>query len=88
VNWREDAACQSVDPDVFFPIGAGGLTLVQVDQAKAVCRRCDVVEQCLRWALRTGQADGIWGGTTESERRAVRAREDRLARRGARDAEE
>jgi WhiB family transcriptional regulator, redox-sensing transcriptional regulator len=70
--WYERAACLGQDPELFFPVGNSGPSLVQIDEAKAVCGRCPVVEQCLRWALRTGQADGIWGGTTESERRAMR----------------
>ncbi|MFI6274526.1 WhiB family transcriptional regulator [Streptomyces sp. NPDC050988] len=70
--WRERAACLRVDPDLFFPIGVSGLTLEQVDAAKVVCARCPVVEQCLAWAVQVGQVEGIWGGTTESERRAMR----------------
>ncbi|MFF3517748.1 WhiB family transcriptional regulator [Streptomyces sp. NPDC002573] len=72
MHWRERAECLRVDPDLFFPISNGGLTLLQIDKAKAVCGRCPVVEQCLDWAVRTGQADGIWGGLTEGERRALR----------------
>ncbi|MEU2495026.1 WhiB family transcriptional regulator [Streptomyces sp. NPDC007883] len=37
-------------------------------------RRCPVVEQCLDWAVERGPVDGIWGGTTESERRAISRR--------------
>ncbi|MEV6177209.1 WhiB family transcriptional regulator [Streptomyces sp. NPDC052016] len=73
--WRERAACLHEDPDLFFPIGNTGPTLHQIDEAKAVCGRCPVVEQCLEWAVRVGQADGIWGGMTESERRALTRRE-------------
>jgi WhiB family redox-sensing transcriptional regulator len=36
-----------------------------------------VRERCLRWALDIGQVEGIWGGTTESERRATRRRSPR-----------
>lgn len=72
MSWRERAACREVDPDLFFPIGTAGLTLVQIDEAKAVCARCPVREWCLQWALDVGQVEGIWGGTTESERRATR----------------
>ncbi|WP_171107978.1 MULTISPECIES: WhiB family transcriptional regulator [unclassified Streptomyces] len=75
--WRERAACLRVDPDLFFPIGSGDLTLEQIDEAKAVCGRCPVVEQCLDWAVRAGHVEGIWGGSTESERRAMRRREAR-----------
>ncbi|MGP4085969.1 WhiB family transcriptional regulator [Streptomyces sp. KR55] len=75
--WRERAACLHEDPDLFFPIGNTGPTLEQIDEAKAVCRRCPVVEQCLDWAIQVGQVEGIWGGMTDSERRAVRRRQAR-----------
>ncbi|MEU2159899.1 WhiB family transcriptional regulator [Streptomyces chengbuensis] len=76
MNWRLDATCLGEDPDLFFPIGIGnsGPTLLQTAEAKAVCRRCPVVEQCLDWAVERGPVDGIWGGTTESERRAISRR--------------
>ncbi|MER7638269.1 WhiB family transcriptional regulator [Streptomyces sp. NPDC126522] len=77
MSWRESAACRDVDPDLFFPIGTGGPTLVQIGEAKAVCARCPVRERCLEWALDVGQVEGVWGGTTESERRATRRRSAR-----------
>lgn len=84
MRWRERAACLRVDdPDLFFPIGISGLTFVQVDEAKAVCHRCPVMEQCLDWALYARHVEGIWGGTTESERRAMRRRGDRQAKSAA-----
>jgi WhiB family redox-sensing transcriptional regulator len=73
-DWRDRAACRHEDPDLFFPIGTSGPTLLQTEQAKAVCRRCSVQERCLRWAVDTGQSTGIWGGTSETERRALRRR--------------
>jgi hypothetical protein len=33
---------------------------------------CDVRLQCLEWALSTGQDAGVWGGTSEEERRSIR----------------
>ena len=33
---------------------------------------CPVRKRCLAWALELGAASGIWGGTTEDERRALR----------------
>ncbi|MFF7886313.1 WhiB family transcriptional regulator [Streptomyces sp. NPDC007896] len=73
-DWREFAACRSVDPDLFFPIGSTGPALPQIEEAKAVCRHCPVREECLSWALDTGQTIGVWGGTSETERRALRRR--------------
>ncbi|MFH8342201.1 WhiB family transcriptional regulator [Streptomyces sp. AM6-12] len=73
-NWREHAACRYEDPDLFFPIGTTGPAQVQAERAKVVCARCPVREQCLDWALDTGQAIGVWGGTTELERRKLSRR--------------
>ncbi len=72
-NWRKRAACRDVDPELFFPVGTSGPALLQVEQAKAVCARCpyDVRAECLSQALRTGEQFGVWGGLSESERRAV-----------------
>lgn len=71
-DWREHAACRDQDPDLFFPIGDAGPALQQIDDAKAICHRCPVTEECLRFALATGQDYGIWGGLTADERRALR----------------
>jgi hypothetical protein len=46
----------------------------QIEDAKTVCRRCEVTDACLDWALRTGQDAGVWGGLTEDERRTLRRR--------------
>ncbi|MEU0335198.1 WhiB family transcriptional regulator [Streptomyces sp. NPDC006193] len=73
-NWRDHAACRHEDPDLFFPIGTTGPAQVQAQQAKAVCHRCPVRKQCLDWALDTAQSIGVWGGTTEVERQALRRR--------------
>ena len=71
-DWRDDAACLRADPDLFFPVGTAGPALRQVDEAKRICRTCPVRTPCLTWALDQGNSSGIWGGTTEDERRAIR----------------
>lgn len=68
-DWRSAAACQDTDPDLFFPVSGSGKSLEQVERAKAICAPCPVRRRCLAFALRTGQAHGIWGGRTEEERR-------------------
>ncbi|MDA3022232.1 MAG: WhiB family transcriptional regulator [Actinomycetota bacterium] len=78
MDWRHDSACRDEDPELFFPIGNTGPALVQIEEAKLVCRRCSVVDECLRWALETGQDAGVWGGLSEDERRALKRRNARL----------
>ncbi|MGW6469457.1 WhiB family transcriptional regulator [Streptomyces rubiginosohelvolus] len=77
-NWRTYAACRTEDPDLFFPIGTSGPAIAQAEEAKAVCRRCPVMEACLDWALDSGQDHGVWGGTDESDRRRIHRRAARL----------
>jgi WhiB family transcriptional regulator, redox-sensing transcriptional regulator len=72
-NWRDDAACRDADPDLFFPIGTTGPALRQIGEAKQVCRTCPAQTQCLAWALDNRVIDGVWGGTTGEERRAMRS---------------
>lgn len=71
-DWQEAAACRDTDPDLFFPIGTTGPAMQQINQAKAVCQLCEVQVECLEYALRTNQESGIWGGTSEEERRQLR----------------
>jgi len=72
-GWMSRGACQGQDPELFFPIAADGPAVQQISAAKAVCGRCAVRVMCLSYALSSAQ-DGIWGGTTGEERRAMRER--------------
>jgi WhiB family redox-sensing transcriptional regulator len=73
-SWRRDALCRDTDPDLFFPVGTTGYALVQIERAKQVCGECPVQRACLDYALETNQDSGIWGGTSEEERRILRRR--------------
>jgi len=77
LNWRDAAACLDEDPELFFPIGSTGPSLVQIDEAKAVCGGCPVQAACLEWALQAGVDDGVWGGLDEDELRALKRRNGR-----------
>lgn len=72
MDWRTRAACRDIDPEIFFPIGTTGPALAQIEAAQSICGTCSVQSECLDWALDTGQDAGIWGGTTEEERREIR----------------
>lgn len=71
-GWRLDAACVGYETDLFFPAGETGPAVEQIEAAKAVCRECPVQAQCLAFAIVTNQEFGVWGGTTEQERRKLR----------------
>ena len=64
-EWASQASCSGVDPDALFVRGKA-----QHD-AKAVCKTCPVLAQCLAEALDNRTEFGVWGGMTERERRAI-----------------
>ncbi|WP_078606578.1 WhiB family transcriptional regulator [Streptomyces violaceorubidus] len=76
-NWYADAECRREDPDLFDPRGESLQYQTQIEQAKAICRRCPTIDACLAWALvnegSLGITDrqGVWGGTTPRERWAM-----------------
>lgn len=77
-DWRNAAACREEEPELFFPTGDTGPALLQIEEAKAVCRRCPAVDACLQFALDAGIPSGIFGGLTDKERNGLR----RSVRRG------
>jgi WhiB family redox-sensing transcriptional regulator len=66
-SWKDFANCLGADPDLFFP-DRGASTR----EAKEICRVCVVITPCLEYALAHGEKFGIWGGTSERERRRIR----------------
>ena len=70
-RWRERAGCRGADPELFFPPSETGSSGFQIWQAKQICQACPVKGTCLAWALRNSVTDGIWGGSTQSERLAL-----------------
>ncbi|MFE3074178.1 WhiB family transcriptional regulator [Streptomyces sp. NPDC059247] len=68
-------ACSGLDPELFFPVGESGPVLLQEQEAKAVCRRCPLMDSCLQGALDRGETTGVWGGTSPRDRRTILLRE-------------
>lgn len=69
-DWRNRAACAGFHHALFFPVGDADAT--RVERAREICTTCPVTEECLEYALETNQRAGIWGGSTEEERKSLR----------------
>ena len=68
--WVDDRAlCRQVDPALFF-VEPGQDRAAAL--AKAICRECPLIEPCARYALAHAESGGIWGATSESDRKALR----------------
>lgn len=66
-EWMVEAACLGLDPNLFFPERGEDSS-----QAKAICQSCVVIEECADYAQVNRLTKGIWGGTSERQRRQIR----------------
>lgn len=76
LHWEHRAECRNHDPELWWPVSAGGRgeDTSGTDQAAAaaavaICyRHCPVRQECLDRAVTTGERHGIWGGLWPHER--------------------
>lgn len=80
-HWRDRALCRDEDPELFFPVGNSGPALLQIAEAKTVCRRCPVADLCRADALENGLDHGVFGNLSEDERRKLKRRNARTTAR-------
>ena len=72
-EWYKDAPCLGAT-DLFYPPSGGETSQnreLREARARAICAQCAVRSQCLEFALSRNEY-GIWGGTTERERHALK----------------
>ncbi|GGZ23840.1 hypothetical protein GCM10010387_16350 [Streptomyces inusitatus] len=68
-HWSDGAACSGQEPEIFFPVGTGGVPAqLETEYAKGFCGVCPVRPQCLSHALTRREDYGVWGGLDEYER--------------------
>jgi WhiB family redox-sensing transcriptional regulator len=72
--WVVDGLCGEVDPDAFFPEKGES-----AKPAKLICRGCEVVDECLRYALEHHIREGVWGGLSAPERERLRQEQGQVA---------
>lgn len=66
-NYDGTQRCRDLDAELFFPVTANELP----SEARKACAACAFRSPCLQYAL-SHSLDGIWGGTTEAQRRQLR----------------
>jgi WhiB family redox-sensing transcriptional regulator len=64
--WAVFAACREADADLFF-----GSSRDAERGAVVICEMCTVIDDCLSHALEARERFGIWGGTTEKQRKRI-----------------
>tara|TARA_Y100001949_G_scaffold112686_1_gene95426 strand:+ start:904 stop:1272 length:369 start_codon:yes stop_codon:yes gene_type:complete len=76
-SWSEKALCKNLDTSNFFPKRGEATAPI-----KLVCGACPVVKPCLEYAMKSSEKFGVWGGTSERERRRIRGMRARQIRQG------
>ncbi|MEO7837650.1 MAG: WhiB family transcriptional regulator [Acidimicrobiales bacterium] len=76
-DWQTKAACRGpAATAVFFPPSTFERKddkEVRENRAKSICEGCSVRKPCLEYAISIKEVHGIWGGTSELERKALLA---------------
>jgi WhiB family redox-sensing transcriptional regulator len=69
LDWMDDGACSDplVDPELFFPSQGG-----QSAAAIKLCGACIVRQVCREYAPERPYLSGVWGATTERQRKVLR----------------
>lgn len=77
LDWMREGNCRNYPPGAFFPSDGVG-----VDAARQICEGCPVKGACLEYALANRIDHGVWGGSSERERRRIlrQRRQDAAAR--------
>lgn len=65
-KWALDGNCRGLDPSIMVPENSHGTA-----EAKKICVGCTVKAQCLEYALENREHHGVWGGTSERDRRRI-----------------
>jgi WhiB family transcriptional regulator, redox-sensing transcriptional regulator len=71
-DWRSQAACLGVGPDLFYPEGSKARREQAEQMAKVICAKCRVRRACLDYALAKPEQFGVWGGLNWHEREAMK----------------
>lgn len=75
-----DPLCSQTDPDIFFPVDHSDAIISKFEyysnerEAKAICAECPYKMECAGFALERLDLQGIWGGTTQMDRRRMMRR--------------
>ncbi|HWD25078.1 MAG TPA: WhiB family transcriptional regulator [Acidimicrobiales bacterium] len=73
-EWMAAGKCRDLPPETFFPSDGVG-----VDRARKICADCSAKALCLEYAMENHIDHGVWGGTSERERRRLARQRRRLS---------
>jgi WhiB family redox-sensing transcriptional regulator len=70
-EFMKRGACLGSNPGVFHPDEEERRFTARVEEAKAICDMCPVKQECFEYAIKYKERQGVWGGTSERDRRKI-----------------
>ncbi len=67
-DWVEESKCGPATAHLFNAFGNGWAAAQRTHEAKRICKRCPVQDECLEYALKARIRVGVWGGLSAKER--------------------
>ena len=67
-TWWHHAACRGSDPEVFHPVRGD---TDGTKAALAICAACPVKDDCLTYAMKHREMQGVWGGLSANQRKKL-----------------
>lgn len=65
-NWMDSALCKKYKDINFFAEDN-----VNIKKSLEICKKCTVAVECLKYSIEENEAYGIWGCSTQRERRKI-----------------
>lgn len=65
-QWMEEGICNYENRGLFYSLYIG-----EQREAVKICQKCPIIDKCREYAI-TNNEIGVWGGTTEKQRRKLR----------------
>ena len=65
-KWRDSALCKKYKDIDFFADDS-----ISIKKSLNICKKCTVAVECLKYSIEENETYGIWGCSTQRERRKI-----------------
>jgi WhiB family redox-sensing transcriptional regulator len=76
-DWHLDAACKNTPTELFIAVDDSDEPYYPSAEVLVYCNSCPVKPECLQHAMDAGEV-GVWGGTTDYQRRQLDRERERV----------
>lgn len=76
-DWQQLASCRGESTETFYPPDGirGRERAAYEEHARAICRKCPVLQTCRQYAIAAREPYGIWGALSPADRSSLESRQ-------------